>query len=142
MKFLVSRGRFRNSEFDLWTPRIFRRDFELVGLIVVIVLVMLVIVFVIIDFETRIVSLNSRPGPPFRSSRGPLSGRSEKRPKSAPGLPEAETAPNRSLFKRALLLSSSREGLNSRALAKCPFTFRLESSSSLGLELLSSLEMR
>ena len=80
MKFLVSRGRFRNSEFDLWTPRIFRRDFALVGIIVVIVLVMLVIVFVIFDFETRIVSLNSRPGPPFRSSRGPLSGRSENGP--------------------------------------------------------------
>ena len=91
MKFLVSRGRFRNSEFDFWTPRIFRRDFALVGIIVVVVLVMLVIVFVIIDFETRIVSPNSRPGPPFRSSRGPLSGRSE----NGPNRPRACRRPKR-----------------------------------------------
>ena len=92
MKFLVSRGRFRNSEFDFWTPRIFRRDLEVVGgIIVVVVVVELVVVLVIVDFETRIVSLDSRPGPPFRSSRGPLSGRSE----NGPNRPRACRRPKR-----------------------------------------------
>ena len=90
MKFLVPGSRHRNSYFDFWTPRIFRRDLEVVGGIIVVV-VELVVVLVIVDFETRIVSLDSRPGPPFRSSRGPLSGRSE----NGPNRPRACRRPKR-----------------------------------------------
>ena len=87
MKFLVPGSRLRNSHFDLWTPRIFCRDLEVVGSIIVVV----IIVLIIMDFETRIVSLDSRPGPPFRSSRGPLSGRSE----NGPNRPRACRSPKR-----------------------------------------------